>query len=367
MSGINGFQKLALFVITAVLLTVCSNTSFAEDQADCEVTLSLPDTVSEPYTEITIPVYFDNFVDSLRAIAIWIQSSRSPNVMAFLLDTVIVYDTTYWKCNQYSGPDCIDSTSVPVFDSWDFMHVDTSEFVAGLHDTTGTLVSGWEYVDSRSLSSNGTDILVVAVADLPGLPFTAASPTQQGGILVNIRAHVFDDTELFTDSIINLYFNTYFLENFNIFLGDGEWTPFIGIPVADTNCFVCTQWDIDNSVNPPDTLGCLNWQQTALGPCDSVEITEDTLYVLDSNRVCVSDGSIKIVPPPVCGDLNGDGTGPNVIDLNFFINCIFRGMCPEVLPIQGDVNCDTGVNILDMNIIINYIFRLGPKPTCECP
>lgn len=66
------------------------------------------------------------------------------------------------------------------------------------------------------------------------------------------------------------------------------------------------------------------------------------------------------------GDANGDGSvTPNILDLNFLINYIFRlsgnpGPCLD----ESNVNGDTFPlpNILDLNILINYIFRLGPLP-----
>lgn len=66
----------------------------------------------------------------------------------------------------------------------------------------------------------------------------------------------------------------------------------------------------------------------------------------------------------VCGDVNGDFTGGNILDLNFLVNRIFRGgPAPNPL-IAGSVNCDTIVNILDLNYLVNRIFRGGPPPCC---
>ncbi len=66
----------------------------------------------------------------------------------------------------------------------------------------------------------------------------------------------------------------------------------------------------------------------------------------------------------VCGDVNGDQTGGNILDLNFLVNRIFRaGPTPNPL-IAGSVNCDLIVNILDLNYLVNRIFRGGPPPCC---
>jgi hypothetical protein len=68
--------------------------------------------------------------------------------------------------------------------------------------------------------------------------------------------------------------------------------------------------------------------------------------------------------PYVCGDISGDGTGSNILDLNFLVNYIFRnGSAPDPF-ISGDVNCGGDVNILDLNYLVNYIFRNGPISCC---
>lgn len=64
------------------------------------------------------------------------------------------------------------------------------------------------------------------------------------------------------------------------------------------------------------------------------------------------------------GDVNGDGAFfPNILDLNYVVNYIFRGgrkpPCPHEADLNGDGTC---CNILDLNFLVNYIFRGGPAP-----
>jgi hypothetical protein len=66
----------------------------------------------------------------------------------------------------------------------------------------------------------------------------------------------------------------------------------------------------------------------------------------------------------LCGDINTDSNGPNILDLNYLVNYIFRlGSAPNPF-VAGSVNCDVNVNILDLNYMVNFIFRLGPAPCC---
>ncbi len=66
----------------------------------------------------------------------------------------------------------------------------------------------------------------------------------------------------------------------------------------------------------------------------------------------------------VCGDVNGDGTGGNILDLTFLVDRIFRGGPAPNPPISGSVNCDATVNILDLTYMVDRIFRGGPAPCC---
>lgn len=68
------------------------------------------------------------------------------------------------------------------------------------------------------------------------------------------------------------------------------------------------------------------------------------------------------------GDCNNDGqVNPNILDLNFLVNRIFRGGPSAVCLLEGDCNGDgTSQNIIDLNFLVNRIFRGGPLPP-SCP
>jgi hypothetical protein len=63
------------------------------------------------------------------------------------------------------------------------------------------------------------------------------------------------------------------------------------------------------------------------------------------------------------GDNNNDDAF-NILDLNHFVNFIFRqsGIPPQPQFDVGDTNCDEKVNILDLTVMVNYFFRHGPPP-----
>ncbi|HEX2897677.1 MAG TPA: hypothetical protein VHP63_06475, partial [candidate division Zixibacteria bacterium] len=63
------------------------------------------------------------------------------------------------------------------------------------------------------------------------------------------------------------------------------------------------------------------------------------------------------------GDVNGDGSNANILDLNYLVNRIFRGGPAASCPEEADCNSDgTPSNILDLNFLVNRIFRGGALP-----
>ncbi|HEX2897417.1 MAG TPA: SBBP repeat-containing protein [candidate division Zixibacteria bacterium] len=64
------------------------------------------------------------------------------------------------------------------------------------------------------------------------------------------------------------------------------------------------------------------------------------------------------------GDVNNDGqVNPNILDLNYLVNRIFRGGPTAVCLTEADCNNDnTPQNIVDLNFLVNYIFRGGAAP-----
>lgn len=66
-----------------------------------------------------------------------------------------------------------------------------------------------------------------------------------------------------------------------------------------------------------------------------------------------------------CGDLDGDGEGPDVSDLSYLIDFLFRGGSDPVIPGVADINGDTSkANLSDLTYLIDYLFRGGSEPSC---
>ncbi len=67
----------------------------------------------------------------------------------------------------------------------------------------------------------------------------------------------------------------------------------------------------------------------------------------------------------ICGDANNDLAGPNILDLTYIVDYIFRGGPLPPIPAAADLNGSGGnPNILDLTAYVDRIFRGAPPPTC---
>ena len=69
-------------------------------------------------------------------------------------------------------------------------------------------------------------------------------------------------------------------------------------------------------------------------------------------------------PEFLCGDADGDGAGPNVVDLIYLVDYLFfDGPPPPVLE-AANVDGQGGVNVADLIYLVDYLFFDGPAPIC---
>jgi len=321
-------MKSGLRILVSFLILFFANLSIAEPVTDkveltasCRISLDIADYTDISNSPTELPIYIENPNDTIVGLRIWVQLDR-PDVMQFRVDSAIKFDTS------------------------------------------GTLLSGWEFIDARSISGTGSDIQITAIANMAPPPFHPGLLPQAGGVLIKLLADIYEINDPFGDSIVRHEINPFYREHLEFVIKDINWTIWQPVPYWDTIGWVCDQWQIDSTQNPPDTIGCLNWTQTPNPPWDDTAIILDTMYVLDSTKLCLNSGSVYVLAsaPFLCGDLNGDSAVGNVLDLNFQVNRIFRGGPLPSPPEAADVNCDgSNGNILDLNAIINRIFRNGPS------
>jgi hypothetical protein len=71
------------------------------------------------------------------------------------------------------------------------------------------------------------------------------------------------------------------------------------------------------------------------------------------------------VTETTCGDVNGDGQGPNIVDVTYLVNYLFGGGPPPPDMDAADMNGGDGiVNVVDLTRLVGYLFGGGPAPDC---
>jgi hypothetical protein len=291
---------------------------------DCEIDVDIADFQVTANSQIAIPITIDNYFDTIVGFRIWVQIDR-PEVIKFRVDSAIRFDTI------------------------------------------GTLISGWEFIDARSISGTGADIQITGIANLFPPPVTRGFAPQQGGTLIRLLADVLQINDPFGDSLVLVEINPFYPEHLEFVNPAFDIDLWQEVEFWDTIGYVCEQWQIDSTQNPPDTIGCLNWVQTPNPPWDDTVEILDTMLVLDTSVLCLTSGTIEIIslPPYFCGDLNGDSAVGNILDLTFAVDRVFRGGPLPGFPEASDVNCDgTNCNILDLTAIVDRVFR-GGGPLCN--
>lgn len=327
--------------------------------------VTVGDTTALPgETNTVISIYLDNYLDTIAGFNLWIQLDR-PDLIRFQTDAGISIDTTYWICNEYDPFDssCIESTLTTPLADYDMLYVDTNSILIGNHDTTGTLISGWEFVDSRSLSGFGTDINIAAVSNMPAPPETPGIPPQQGGLLIKILADVLTVSNEELERTVNLLIQHDFIDHFNLSRPDGSSIGVYYEPFIDTTCWACM------AMCGPD---CCSWERIPVPPdgiCDSMIIKPDSTPYIDTDTVVLVDGSLTVLLPPewICGDADGnDNPIIDILDLIFIVDYLFRqGPAPDPLG-RADVNCSGSVDVIDITYLVGYLFQQGPELCAGC-
>jgi hypothetical protein len=335
--------------------------------------------------QVHIPVYLSNFSDTIAGFELWVMLDR-PDIMEFHQAVVSSYDSSFWVCLQWSGPTCLDSaaldgawdtlyfvcneweqqggvcldsTVVPSSAEWDFyhivtydiLHVDTTQVVGPVVDVGGTLTGGWEFIYTRSITGTVHDIDVQGMADLLPAPQTPGIGPQEGGVLVDLVADVYDIPDTMTDRTVNIMIVSSIPNYLCFATPDGQCIGYIVQIVPDSNCFVCLAWAGED---------CLAWQQTPWQPggvgCDSTFVGLDTVIVIDTAAVQVLNGSLTVRGPGSHGDMNNDGSVLDISDLVFLVTYMFQGGPPPVYLWTADCDLSGGIDIADLVCWVRIMF-----------
>lgn len=236
-------------------------------------------------------------------------------------------------------------------------HSDMAQFTGV--DTSGTLVSGWEMLQTPF---EGDMINILAIANLIPPPVTPGIGYPQSGEIPLVNLLVNFDIPPDTMSVNYIYVTI--RSNIHEFNFSDESGHSIGISYGestiDTTYYNCLEWDMDI-----DTF-CLEWDEVSGPPADSVHIDTILNPYLDSTIVSIRGGFIYIIPDcslPGDSDCNGD---LNLLDITYLIDYIYKNGGTSSCIIQGDVNCDCAINMLDVICLISYLYKGGTCSPCSC-
>ena len=66
-----------------------------------------------------------------------------------------------------------------------------------------------------------------------------------------------------------------------------------------------------------------------------------------------------------CGDIDGSSSGPDVADLTYFVDYLFRQGPPPPIPSQADIDGSPGISVADLTYLVAFLFSGGPPPVCQ--
>lgn len=287
--------------LCAVLVLAAVPSSLAQIP---DITIDVGEIIVMPGdTDVHIPIYLSNMVDDIAGFNLWIQLDR-PDIMRFPTVRDTSYDTTKYICIQWSGDDCIEQRLALPGETPDFINVDT--FIVDYAEAieVGTLSDGWS-ISPRSLSGNGTDILLTGMASLYE-PEQVISAGQSGGILIYAVAEILPTVpDTLTDRVVTMMIQTVFKDHFGLSRPDGSSIGWVPTEVEDTLCYECLQWGpppYDDSCMMPNRISYVVPEL-----CEWIELDTVTVQALDTFAVKVYDGSaIALIPPPPVLDSIGD-------------------------------------------------------------
>ncbi len=305
-----GFKVLRCVIAVSLTALSAVATGHAQDSLDLEIIVG--EVTAFPGEQgVTIPIYMNNYHDSIVGFNLWLMLDR-PDIMEFQIDL----------------------------------------------DRTGTLIADWEIWAVNSLGGQGHDLVIFAISNfLP--PYTNAIPPQCGDVpLVKVLADVYDIPDTTSDRTVDIHVVTETLDYFSFADPNGNSIGVITDSVLDTAWYVCTEWSEPN----PDSF-CLNWEEVSGPPADSIDVGWVLYGVLDTAKVSVIDGSLTVLVP-ICGDVDGSDSDPNVVDLTYFVEFLFFDGPPPPVMDMANVDGEGGINVADLIYLVDFLFFEGPPPAC---
>ncbi|MBK7142480.1 MAG: hypothetical protein IPH75_10405 [bacterium] len=315
---VNRIIRLTLALVCAVVLMLSAN---GQSWAAERIHLSLDTVGVSPGQTTYMRVWLTNPLDSIAGFQIWLQVDR-PNIVTLGLNI----------------------------------------------DTSGTALSGWEYVETSSLGGQGYDLLLTGLRNDVSPPAQPAYPPHVNrNLLVKIPVTMPFNPDTLFEKFANVSVSLGLAERFSFADQNGNNLVATVAIISDTDCYRCDQWMGET---------CLSWTQVAVPPCDSLRITVDTIGMLDTTLFSVDNSQAVLrncTSIILAGDIDLDGLPFSVGDYTELIRYVAGDTNELPLAVNADINGDCRISWADVLIFTNYFTYGQPYldtlvlAECTCP
>ncbi len=136
------------------------------------------------------------------------------------------------------------------------------------------------------------------------------------------------------------------------------------------NCLAAynpSQEDIDSDLSGDSCDNCVLAYNPAQADSDIDGVGDSCDNCIDTYNPGQADADSDGVGDAceyICGDMNGDGEGPDVEDLTYVVDYLFRGGDEPPNTEAADIDGEPEITVSDLSYLVDYIFRGGPEPDC---
>ena len=351
------FQARCLIALIALGASLPAGTVAAKEP---ELIVTVDSVVADPGEQgVIIPVYLENYADSIAGFELWLTLDR-PDIFEFQTHVEVGTDTTFWAAPGKDRSEAVEISRLAArmgSQQYDRVTVKTGEFTRVRIDTAGTLVSGWQIIEARSLGGSGYDALIVCIAnDVPEPYNPGFGYPNYGDIpLIKVYADAYNIPYAEESRTAVIMVNDDSFEHFGFSDPQGQLIGLKFDTLVDTTCYDCVVWEGDI---------CLYWEPAPGTTGDSCVYDSTVMATLDTIVVEVNDGAFTIAEVFICGDANGDGS-INILDVTHLVDYLYKQGPPPLPSEAGDADGSGEMNILDATYLINYLYKEGPPPPCD--